>query len=391
MRSNGANGRSRVKGLPNEWVTDLLGLDNLTAVPSTEDEPNPYIDQGRQYVRVVSKRTIRTKGCRCLFDDRLLRNGHDRARFRDQELHDMETWLEVKVQKFRCASCKTVVREDLPDIYRPEVKERGHLITSRFMRRLLRDAVRMPFHLAAQANYVDASLVYRVFKDEAQERLKDYVPSLPRYIGVDENHILKGRRFVIYDIENGVLLDIQPDRQLKSLEPYLARLKGRDKVEVVCQDMWRPYQVLTKRYFPNAVTVVDKFHVVRLANDAVELVRKYLYKTLSVSERRWLKRRNRLFDARWDKCKPEVRAHLEDVLPRYPLLREAYFIKEAFYNVYDRNEGRPLVARLGAERDLDRWLDSMPDHMKRPFKKLRTAISNWRPHIMRYVSTCGTE
>lgn len=376
-------------------MVDLLGLENLIAAPDTSEEPNPYIDNGRQIIRVVSKQTIRSKGCRCLFDDRLLRNGHDLARFRDQEHGDRETWLEVKVQKFRCASCKTVVREDLPDIYKADEKKRGHHITKRFMHRLLRDSVRMPFHLAAEANRVDESLIYRVFNEGANERLMGYVPKLPPCIGVDENHILKGRRFIITDLETGVLLDIQPDRRLDYLEPYLARLPGREDVRVVCQDMWRPYRTLTREYFPNAVTVVDKFHVVRMANDAVELVRKALYIKLSVEERKWLKRRNRLFDARWDKCKPEIRTKLDDILPRYPLLEEAYFLKEEFYNIYDLNEGLGDRARPAAEAALNRWLDEMPAHMKRPFRKLTTAISNWRPDIMRYfqypVTNNGTE
>lgn len=365
-------------------MTDLLGLENLFPLPDTEDEPNPYVDKGRLILRVASKQIMRSKGCRCLFDDRLLRNGHDWPRYRDQEHGETETWLEVRVQKFRCASCRTVVREDLPDIYKPETGRRGYLITKRFMRRLLRDSVRFPFHIAAEANYVDESLVYRVFKDESDERLNGYLPKLSTMIGVDEKHILKGRRFVIYDIVNSHLLDIQPDRQLKSLEPYLASLQGRENVKVVCQDMWRPYQTITKRYFPNAVTVVDKFHVVRLANDCVELVRKFLYTKLTVPERRWLKRRNHLFDARWDNCKPETRALLEDILPRYPKLEEAYFIKEAFYNIYDLNEPKGDRARPEAEAALDRWLDDLPDDMRRFFRKVRTAVSNWRPHIMRY-------
>ena len=74
-------------------MADLLGLDNLRAAPDSDAEPNPYMDNGRQIIRAVSKQTIRTKGCRCLFDDRLLRNGHDTARFRDQEHNDTERGL----------------------------------------------------------------------------------------------------------------------------------------------------------------------------------------------------------------------------------------------------------------------------------------------------------
>ena len=49
-------------------MADLLGLDNLRALPDTPDKPNPYFENGKQYIRVASKKVTRSKGCDCLCD-----------------------------------------------------------------------------------------------------------------------------------------------------------------------------------------------------------------------------------------------------------------------------------------------------------------------------------
>lgn len=70
---------------------------------------------------------------------------------------------------------------------------------------------------------------------------------------------------------------------------YLMKLKDRQKVEIVSMDMWNPYRAAVKAVLPQARIVVDKFHVVRMANDALERVRKDLRKELKPSQSRTLK------------------------------------------------------------------------------------------------------
>lgn len=70
---------------------------------------------------------------------------------------------------------------------------------------------------------------------------------------------------------------------------YLMKLKDRQKVEIVSMDMWNPYRAAVKAVLPQARIVVDKFHVVRMANDALERVRKGLRKELKPSQSRTLK------------------------------------------------------------------------------------------------------
>jgi transposase len=71
---------------------------------------------------------------------------------------------------------------------------------------------------------------------------------------------------------------------------HLARLPKRERVEIVSMDMWAPYREASRAALPQARIVVDKFHVVRMANQAVEVVRKTLRAELSDKQRRALMR-----------------------------------------------------------------------------------------------------
>jgi len=53
-------------------------------------------------------------------------------------------------------------------------------------------------------------------------------------------------------------------------------------------DMWRPYRDATRAVLPQATIVVDKFHIVRMANDAVEFPRTAIRADLTTSQRRGL-------------------------------------------------------------------------------------------------------
>lgn len=93
-------------------------------------------------------------------------------------------------------------------------------------------------------------------------------------MGTDEIHILKKPRCVIGNIGENTIVDILPARTKEAVISYLSQLEGRDQVRYATLDMWRPYRDAIQAVMPQATIVVDKFHVVRMANTALESVRK---------------------------------------------------------------------------------------------------------------------
>ena len=107
-------------------------------------------------------------------------------------------------------------------------------------------------------------------------------------IGVDEHvwrHTRRGDKYVTVIIDlTGIragtgparLLDMVEGRSKQAFRQWLAAREQawRDQVEVVAMDGFTGFKTATTEELPDAVTVMDPFHVVRLAGDALDQCRR---------------------------------------------------------------------------------------------------------------------
>lgn len=99
--------------------------------------------------------------------------------------------------------------------------------------------------------------------------------STPEILGIDEISLTQRMpRCVLTNVGERRLFDILPNRRKDDLRPYFSGMPDRYKVKVVVADMWRPYHDIARKFFPDARTVVDRFHVQRMANNGLDIVRK---------------------------------------------------------------------------------------------------------------------
>lgn len=103
----------------------------------------------------------------------------------------------------------------------------------------------------------------------------------PEWLGIDEIYLLGKHRCVIANVARRTLIDMLPNRTKELVARYLHALPNRERVEYVVMDMWQPYHDLVRELLPQARIVVDKFHVVRMANQCLEAVRKELRRGLT--------------------------------------------------------------------------------------------------------------
>src|SRR4051794_26096872 len=115
-----------------------------------------------------------------------------------------------------------------------------------------------------------------------------------RVIGVDEHvwrHTRRGDKYVTVIIDltavrDGTgparLLDMVEGRSKQAFKPWLANQPQawRDAVEVVAMDGFTGFKTATVEELPDAVTVMDPFHVVRLAGDALDQCRRRVQQDL---------------------------------------------------------------------------------------------------------------
>ena len=87
---------------------------------------------------------------------------------------------------------------------------------------------------------------------------------------------------MIQDFHTGDPIDLLRSRRVNVTEPYFASLppEERTAVKYLISDMYNQYISYVDKYFPNAVPVVDSFHVIqwiirKIDNHIRQLLKKY--------------------------------------------------------------------------------------------------------------------
>ena len=123
----------------------------------------------------------------------------------------------------------------------------------------------------AESVGVDEKTIRNVFKDYVAPKEREYQFETPKWLGIDEIHIIRRPRLVLTNIERRTIYDIKPNRNKETVIQRLSEISDRTYIEYVTMDMWKPYKDAVNTILPHAKVVVDKFHVVRMANQALEI------------------------------------------------------------------------------------------------------------------------
>jgi transposase len=196
-------------------------------------------------------------------------------------------------------------------------------------------------------------------------------------MGIDEIHLIKPRG-VITNIENNTVVELLANRNQDTIAKYLTGLKGKEKVQYVAMDMWKPYKTAVNAVLPQATVVIDKFHIVKMANEALEKVRKSMRADLTLKQKRGLMHDRFVLLKRERDLTDKERFNLDGWVQNYPLLGEAYRLKEAFYGIYDAK------SQTDALRAYEQWQKSIPLELHDHFHELTRAFQNWMPDILAY-------
>ena len=81
--------------------------------------------------------------------------------------------------------------------------------------------------------------------------------------------------FIVVDNDSGKIFDIQDSRKSNDLEKYFRRYSKveRDKVRLISTDFYSGYIYLARKLFKNADIVIDRFHIVVQAYNALNSTR----------------------------------------------------------------------------------------------------------------------
>ena len=292
----------------------------------------------------------------------------------DLPMHGKRVGIYIDARRFKCKSCSKTFMEHLPDV------NANRWMTERLVKWVGQRSLTNTFTGIAEEIGVTEGTIRNVFSDYVSELERTVKFETPKWMGIDEIHIIQKPRAVISNLHNNTAVNLLPNRNKKTIATYLSNLKDKDIVQYVAMDMWRPYREAVNEVIPDAKVVVDKFHVVRMANVAMESVRKSLRAELSPKQRRGLMHDRFVLLRRQNQLTDHESFNLDGWTKNYPLLGEAYRLKEEFFNIYQASSKQQAQIRY------EQWLKSIPAELRGHYEPIITAWSNWQPFILEYFN-----
>ncbi|HET7299805.1 MAG TPA: ISL3 family transposase [Oleiagrimonas sp.] len=304
---------------------------------------------------------------------------HDRLErtWRHLNFFQYKAFLHAQMPRVRCSSCGKTRQVDAP-WSRPG--SGFTILMEAFIVALCRE---MPMAAVARllgisGDRVGRVLDYHVERARAKETYADVTQ-----LGVDERSVRRGQRYVtlFHDASERRVLFGVSGRKADTFAAFAKDLTahGGDPTAVatVSMDMSKAYQAGARAHCPNAKLCFDPFHVVALAHDALEQVR-----------RAETKCEPDLKGSRWALLKDAGNWNLRQITLMHYLQRStlktarAWRLKEALRAVFAK-----VHAPAQAEVDLKAWISWARRSRLAPFKRLGKSLRDHLDGILEHFRT----
>lgn len=344
-------------------MADILNLPGLAAVSheTTIDE-----------CRITAESRLKPTQCPECKSFQLHRHGVREQEYADAPNYGLRTVILLRRRRWRCQMCTTLFPDPLPDM---DEKRRA---TDRLIRYVRKKCFSHTFSEIAREVGLTDKTIRAIFDDYVSEFESKVKFETPRVLGIDEVKIIGKYRCILTNIEKNAVYDLLPSRAMKDLRAYFKHFPDPKEVEVFTADLWNNYATVAREFFPHATFVADRFHVQRMATNAMEAIRKQVRKGLERKERLRLKDDRHILLMNGHKLSERQQALVDDWSTAYPALGDAYRVKEAFVAVWEHED------RQEAGEALDAWVRSVPDSMVKPFRELINVATTRREHILNY-------
>jgi len=209
-------------------------------------------------------------------------------------------------------------------------------------------------------------------------------------IGVDEIKVFRGHKYLtmVYQLNAGVrrLLWCGPERRVKTLLRFFHEFgKERSaKLKFVCSDMWAPYLKVIAKKAPQALNVLDRFHIMRAFNEAIDQIRRGEANQFKAS-----KQVNVLEKGRWlllkrpENLSEKQTARMSELLKLNLAAIKGYLLREDFQRFWDYQ--RPDFAG----KFLDNWVTRTLQTDLEPMKKVARMLRNHKPLVLNWFRAKG--
>jgi len=196
-------------------------------------------------------------------------------------------------------------------------------------------------------------------------------------LGVDEISFLKGRKFatLVYDLDRARVLWVGRGKGRETLDRFFNECLGKGqkaRIRWASCDMSRAYIEAIRHHCPNATLVIDRFHVVKALNQAVDEVRKEQWRALDKKGRQAIKGLRWLLAMHSDHRSKGHTRFLNRLANANRRIHRAWVLKDEFEHFWNYSY------RGAAEKFLKRWMTAA---LRSRIPSLRKFVGTLRNHF----------
>jgi transposase len=227
-----------------------------------------------------------------------------------------------------------------------------------------------------------SDLLHRVIK-----RLRDghRIRGL-KTIGIDEISYCKGHKYatIVYDIDRSRVVWAAPGKGRETIDDFfnnnLSKYQKK-KIKWATCDMSQAYIGAIEHHCPDATLVLDRFHIAKALNNAVDEVRKEQWRLADPDERKALKGlRWLLFKHSSKRSKKDTRI-LNALHKGNRRIHRAWVLKDEFEQFWE------YKALWAAERFLKNWMTTALKSRLQPIRDFVQTLKRHQHQILPYIGT----
>lgn len=301
-------------------------------------------------------------------------------RWKDLPIYGCTVFLEYCPREIQCPTHGRI-QEDIP-----WAEPYSH-ITYRFEFAMLVYCQLMTQKAAAQLLQISTSTLSDLVHRTITRIREGHKIRALRKIGVDEISYCKGRKYatIVYDLDRACVVWVGKGKGRDTIDQFFNNVLSdyqKKNIKWASCDMSDAYIGAIEYHCPNAKLVLDRFHIVKALNEAVDHVRKDEWRDATADNRkaikglRWL-----LYKHSSNRTKKETRI-LNALRKGNRRIHRAWILKDEFERFWDYKSPK------AAEKFLKRWTTTA---LKSRIESIRKFVKTVRKHVNRLLPYIGSK
>jgi len=307
--------------MPKDYIQISLGLQEFSVLGWKEDKSEVVVE-------VI--KTLSYGVCpRCNESTNKVHQYKERS-IDDIPLQGKRLQLKLQQRRFKCQSCGKVFTERFESI-----RSRGHR-TIRYEEYLYERGKHRALKDIAVEYQVKYTTLRRLWFRCAGEVFANRPAQHPQKMDIDEFSVAKRHKYrtVLTDLEKHCVVTTLNGRDSAGLKSYLQSLDEKQRPEVFVVDIWKGYISAIREVCSDAVIVADKFHIVRMVNQALDFTRRVLQRQAKKGRKKIIFRAKHLLLKAHERLTSEEHERLLSLFKLSPVLGDAYELKELGRQIY---------------------------------------------------------